>query len=331
MEIGFLTDLRRTPFTTLTWSAHYARMLEVIEEIDHLRGDGIFLAEHHFAEDGYIPQPLTFAAAIAARTQHVRIGTSVLIAPVRHPLHIAEEVAVIDVLSDGRVELGMGAGYAPSEFAAFDVERANRFDLLDSRVADVRRMLREVVSPAPVQDEVPIWCGYLAPTGARRAGRLGEGLLTLERRCHEPYLEGLREGGHDPKSAKMAGVMTLMLAEDPERTRVRLEPHIDYHARQYQRYFDEVAVYEGREPSSGASPGHLLDVLTPDEAVATIRSATDGLPAKRVILWLSVGGMPDDLVEEHVTLTLTKVAPALRSAGQGATDQSDGGAHGPAA
>lgn len=311
MKVGFLADLRNPPPWERPWPQVYGRTLELIEEADRLGVAAIFLGEHHLTTDGYIPQPLTFVAAIAARTTRIRIGTSVVVASFRHPLHIAEEAAVVDVLSGGRLELGLGAGYVPSEFDAFGVARADRFTLLANGIAEVRRLLTDSVSPRPVQDRIPIWCGYFGP-GARRAGLLGEGLLSILQWCVEPYAEGLAAGGHDPSEARMAGPVDIIVTDDPERTRALLQPHIDYQAAAYAVFQDDVARAEKRDPMYlGMADPASYQVLTPEDAVSHIRAVTDGLPAVYVTPGLTIGGMPDDITERHITLVATKVAPAL--------------------
>lgn len=318
MRVGFLTDVRNPPPWERPWAYHYGRTLEFIEEADRLGSPAIFLGEHHLTKDGYMPQPLTFAAAIAARTKTIRIGSGVCLAPLRHPLHIAEQAALVDILSDGRFELGLGAGYVPSEFAAFGAERADRFKAFDHAIAEVRRLLRDVVSPRPIQERVPIWCGYFGK-GARKAGLMGEGLMTLQRSVLDIYLQGLKDGGHDPGDARMASPFDMIVAEDPERARTILQPHIEYQATAYRGYRDEVDIAEGRQPGTSVQGGSgavsSYHVLSPEGAIAHIRKVTEGLPAAYVLPWLSVGGMPDDLVEEHIRLTVTKVAPALASEG----------------
>jgi alkanesulfonate monooxygenase SsuD/methylene tetrahydromethanopterin reductase-like flavin-dependent oxidoreductase (luciferase family) len=314
MQIGFLADVRNPPPWERPWPDHYARTIEFIEEADRLGSHSIWLGEHHQTDDGYLPQPLTFAAAIAARTTTIRIGTQILVAPLRHPQHIAEEAAMVDILSNGRLELGFGAGYVPKEFEAFGIERAERFERLDDTVLEVRRLMAEVISPRPVQDPVPLWVGYFG-AGARRAGIMDVGLLSALPWCLEPYLAGLAEGGHDPGSARMAGGIDLIVAEDPERARAVLEPHVRYQADAYGVLRDEVERAEGREPTPEARLGSAspdsYQILAPDQAVDVIRQRTRGLPVRIITPWLSVGGMPDEFVLEHIRLTTTRVAPAL--------------------
>ena len=176
-----------------------------------------------------------------------------------------------------------------------------------------------MVTPPPAQRPFPIWLGYQGPQGAARAGRLGVGLLSLDQRLLEPYRAGLVEGGHDPASARTGGMLDVIVADDPESALHRILPHYLHQANTYA----ECAVAgTGAEPrvltaekllSRSTSPGTVpgLRVLTPDAAVAAIRDATTDAPVEHVYLWASVAGMPDDLVERHVELLCTQVAPGL--------------------
>ena len=111
MDVGIYFDLRNPPAWATDWSRLYGFSLELCEEAERLGCHAIWLTEHHLFDDGYLPQPLTMAAAVAARTSRVRIGTGVLIAPLHHPVELAEQAAVVDIISSGRVDLGIGAGY----------------------------------------------------------------------------------------------------------------------------------------------------------------------------------------------------------------------------
>jgi alkanesulfonate monooxygenase SsuD/methylene tetrahydromethanopterin reductase-like flavin-dependent oxidoreductase (luciferase family) len=267
-----------------------------------------------------MPQPLTFAAAVAARTSRVRIGTAVLLAALRHPVHIAEEAALVDVLSEGRLELGFGAGYSPREFTAFGADLRGRFASTDAAVREVRRLVDEgVVTPAPVQRPLPIWLGYQGPKGARRAGRLGAGLLAFSPAVVQPYLQGLAEGGHDPVCARLGGLIDLLVTDDPESALEQVLPHYAYQQNTYRRARatgTDAARWVDDPPEAVrarvlARHRGALAVVTPDEAALIIRQRTDGLPVEHVYCWASVAGMPDELVDRHLELLLTRVRPAL--------------------
>src|SRR5919201_6577001 len=111
MNVGIYFDLRNPPAWPTDPARLYGFTLELCEEADALGCHSIWLSEHHLFDDGYLPQPLTFAAAVAARTKRARIGTAIAIAPLHHPSTLAEQAAVLDILSGGRVDVGIGAGY----------------------------------------------------------------------------------------------------------------------------------------------------------------------------------------------------------------------------
>ncbi|MET8578593.1 LLM class flavin-dependent oxidoreductase [Streptomyces sp. NPDC005012] len=320
MKIGLFFDLRNPPRWQRPWAQHYRETLDLIGDAERRGADAVWLTEHHLTDDGYLPQPLTFAAAVAARTSRVRIGTGVLLAALRHPRHTAEEAAIVDLVSGGRLELGIGAGFSPREYDAFGADLRRRYALTDDAAAEIRRLLAEEVSPPPVQRPVPLWMGYQGPRGARRAGLLGTGLLSLDRRLLAPYTEALAEGGHPASAARMGGLVDVVVADDPEEAFRRILPHYVHQVNSYRRIgapgpqaprdltVGEVA--SGAVPRGGI-PG--LRVLTPGDAVRAVRAHTAGLPVEHVHFWTSVAAMPDDLVRRHVELLLGEVAPALRA------------------
>jgi alkanesulfonate monooxygenase SsuD/methylene tetrahydromethanopterin reductase-like flavin-dependent oxidoreductase (luciferase family) len=325
MKVGIFVDLRNPPGWRRPWDRFYEQSIDSVVQAEQLGADSVWLTEHHLFEDGYLPQPLVFAAALAARTSRIRIGTAVLLALLRHPLHIAEEAALVDLISGGRVELGLGPGYVISESEAFGVDISRRFDDTDRAALDIRRLLDGgFVRPQPLQRPFPLWLGYQGPRNARRAGRLGAGLLTLDRRCLVPYFEGLEEGGYSRESGRMAGVVNLIVSDDPEAAWMTLAP---YYAHQLDTYAAAHALGRGSSPEpveigrlrrrGPAGGGSGLSVMTPDDAVSHIRELTAGLPAEHVYFWSSIAGMPDGLANRHRELVFTRVAPALRQATDG--------------
>jgi alkanesulfonate monooxygenase SsuD/methylene tetrahydromethanopterin reductase-like flavin-dependent oxidoreductase (luciferase family) len=338
MRTGIYLDLRNPPQWRRPWAEHYARSLELVERADALGIDSVWLTEHHLWEDGYLPQPLTLAAAVAARTRTMRIGTAVLLAPLRPAIDIAEQAAVVDLVSGGRLELGLGAGYVVPEFEAYGVSVNDRFALLEERVVEVDRLLRDgVVTPPPVQDRVPIWVGGSGRRAARLAGRTGSGLLWLDAEQCSLYLEAFAQSGHDVAKARIGGLANLVIVDDPEEAWSRIAPHLGYQWGSYAYYgrrgSDDRAgsvMVERRnvgdsdslqlDPATIRSAGPAMtspsaDVVTPEEAVRRLSLWLGELPVEHVYFWLSIAGMPDDLVERHVELLATEVAPALRSIG----------------
>jgi alkanesulfonate monooxygenase SsuD/methylene tetrahydromethanopterin reductase-like flavin-dependent oxidoreductase (luciferase family) len=281
----------------------------------------IWVSEHHGFDDGYLPQPLTMAAAIAARTTHARIGTAIMIAPLHHPVAIAEQAAIVDLISGGRLDLGLGAGYRVPEFEMFGADIARRYGATDGRVRDVRALWADgAITPAPIQERVPIWLGYQGPQGARRAGLLGEGLLSADPALWPRYRDALVEGGHDTASGRMAGGLSGWVSNDPEADWPVVSRHLGAQMDSYRRYMvegtDQAAPrpvdperMRHDDPSKGPLRSFLLG--TPDDVAERVRAATAGAPIETVFFWASIAGMDEAMVAEHVRTICTQLAPAL--------------------
>lgn len=323
MNVGVYFDLRNAPRWRQDPTRLYGYTLELCEEAERLGAHSVWLSEHHLFDDGYLPQPLTFAAAVAARTTRVRIGTAVLLAPLHSAAEIAEQVAVVDLVSNGRVDLGLGAGYRVPEFELFGADISRRYGLTDGRVRELRALWAEGrVTPAPVQPRVPIWLGYQGPKGARRAGRLGEGLLSATAALWEPYAEGLREGGHEPAAGRMAGSFQGFVTDDPDRDWPVVSRHLAYQLDSYRRYMVEgtdAPIPKPVDPErvrARDSDAPLASFVygTPDDVAQIVRTRTAGAPVETVFFWVSIGAMSEDLSAQHVRTLCAQLAPLLADA-----------------
>jgi alkanesulfonate monooxygenase SsuD/methylene tetrahydromethanopterin reductase-like flavin-dependent oxidoreductase (luciferase family) len=321
MRIGIYLDLRNPDQWRRPWPDHYRRALDWVVEADRLGIESVWLSEHHGFADGYLPQPLVLAAAIAARTSRIRIGTAVMLAPLRQPLHTAEEAALVDLVSGGRFELGLGAGYRVQEFEDFGADFGSRYRLLETAVTEIREAWSSRLPP-PAQQPPPIWLGAFREAGARRAGRLGTGMLALSRRLLPPYLEGLAAAGLGAGAARMAGAIYMTFSDRPERDWPRVLPHIVHQWDSYSAMAREGTgdrmrpSIQARLESTERGNSRWGRVVTPEEGVAWIREQVDGLPVADLHFWLSIAGMPDDLVEAHLDLLARQVRPAVSGAGE---------------
>src|SRR5581483_9884034 len=243
--------------------------------------------EHQLFDDGYLPQPLTLAAAVAARTRSVRIGTGIVIAPLHHPVEVAEQAAIVDIISAGRVDIGLGAGYRVPEFELFGADIAHRYGTTDQCARELRRLWSGVVTPPPVQARVPIWMGYQGPKGAARAGRLGEGLLSADGRLWPVYRDAFAAAGHDLAGARMTGGISGWATEDPEADWPVVAKHLANQLDSYRRYMVEGTGQpvprpvdpdrlRQREPFSGPI-GYFL-YGTPEEVAVRVREAVGDAP-----------------------------------------------------
>ena len=320
MRLGMYIDMRNAPEWRRPWSSHYGRWLERVEEAERLGADAVWLTEHHFFDDGYLPQCWTLASAIAARTSRVRIGTAVALLPLHSAVELAEQIAIVDVISGGRVEPGFGVGYRKPEYQAFEGDFKHRYTVFARRIRALRQWWGEepgaprLVTPGPVQRPMPMWGGFGGPMGARTAGRLGLGLQSADRQLIDDYREGLRLGGHDPSIARLSAQMEFFVTDDPERTWAAIKDHVTYRWNSYNRY-----MFEGT--SRAANPPQHFDIAaindrfvlgTAEQIAAVVKERTDGLPVTDLYTWSDYPGIPDELIDRHLELTFNEVAPLIR-------------------
>lgn len=163
--------------------------LEDIRWADANGFTSVVFAEHHFLDDGWLPRPMLLAAAAAAVTRRMRVGTDIVILPLHHPVAVAEEAAVLDVMSGGRALLGVGLGWIQAEFDGFGVPYRRRARVYQRSIEIVRALLRgetvgddghyrfegAKVRPLPANAAgIPFWMGALEDAGVQRAARSGD-------------------------------------------------------------------------------------------------------------------------------------------------------------
>lgn len=304
MRIGLYYDLRN-PGAARPWTDVYGSALERIRWADAEGIDAIWVSEHHGFADGYLPAPLTFCAAIAALTKRARIGTAVVVSPVIPTVALAEQAAVVDILSEGRLVLGLGAGWRAEEFTEFGATFAHRYQALEDAV----RALPELwasgkATPAPIQQPLPIWVGARGPRGARLAGRTGSGLLWIDPDLVEPYVAGLASATV-PVRPRLGGLANIFLADDPDRVRATIRENGRRNRSSYQ----------GADASVKPATFPKLKILTPADAADYVRRLCSGLPVTDVFCFGDIGGLGDHLVDRHTELVVRELRSSLATAG----------------
>jgi alkanesulfonate monooxygenase SsuD/methylene tetrahydromethanopterin reductase-like flavin-dependent oxidoreductase (luciferase family) len=258
VKFGYQIDFRNPPGSGRSFGELYNEMFRQVERTEELGFDSIWLTEHHLTDDGYLPSLMPMAAAIAARTRRVEIGTYVMLFPFYHPIKLAEDIAVVDVISGGRLRIGVGQAYRAEEFAAFGINKKQRlgrtlealeilklastgerfsfkgryFDLTDVRVL-----------PRPISQPHPelLW-GVGAPKGIQRAAEMGLSFATVgAASAVRIYHDALRALGKDPASFSVVGSRTVYIADSAEEAWNDIERPSLYWAENYGRWLAQHA------------------------------------------------------------------------------------------
>jgi len=318
-------DMRAPAFSPASPAELYAAALDMAEYVDGRGFDSVTLSEHHGVDDGFLPAPLPMAGCILGRTRKLRVGVAALLATLYDPVKLAEDLAVLDLASQGRIGVTAGMGYRPEEYESFGKDWHARGKRLDEVVEVLLQAwtgepfeyrghtLR--VTPKPFTRPHPtLFIGGQSKAGARRAARFGLPYqpATNDAEMIQLYLsECERRGVANPLVLPPGSGEMLWVSEDPDRTWSEIGPYLLHDAETYASW----------QPSSQRSVVHSLAldvaglraegkyrVLTPDECVA--RAQQQG-PLAVFILFPLCGGTPPDLAWPSVQLYTEEVLPRI--------------------
>jgi hypothetical protein len=301
--------------------------LDQVAWADDLGFDVVGLGEHHCSADGYNPSPLPLACAMAARTRKIKLRTSVLLAPLYDPVKLAEDAAVTQVISNGRLLLGIGAGYRPSEFESFNRRLDDRWRAMGD-ICDFLRLAWTgepfewngrtcIVTPKPEPFAPPILLGGSSAAAARRAARIADGWFPpLEERLWAPYREEcIKLGKPDPGSYPKHGPIFLWVSENPEKSWEQLLPHVQHQLLSYAEWTREafgkpLGPYAGDGMTAETikkSPAYK--VLTPDQALELAEKL-----GQHSVIYLNplLAGIDPDVSWQMLQLYEREVHPHLR-------------------
>ncbi len=341
MKLGFgLITCQRYPGDPRSDEDRYTEALELAEQAERIGLDSVWVSEHHFVDDAYLPSVLPMCAAIAARTRRVLVGTALLLAPLIEPLRLVEDAAVVDLLSRGRLVLGLGLGWRAEEFEAFGVPLRERVSRLEEAVRVARQAWAGklvtggtrsypgvAVTPAPSRaGGPPLWIGALSEPAVRRAGRIGDGFMATDVTA-ESFAEQVRwareereRSGRDPATLAISlHLPTFAFEGNPRRAWELVRPYHRYVSWKYEdmdgarsRLGPPVApppLPSGEEEALRAS----ILLGTPEEVaeqIARFRDAAGG--DVHYIARLYWPGMDRALQREALDVFGERVAPLLR-------------------
>ncbi len=313
-------DMRRPSFSVPA-AELYRAAIEQAAWADQNGFDIVQFSEHHGVEDGYLPSPIVLASAIASHTEKLRLRFALITLPFHDPLRIAEDLAVLDNISNGRVHAIFGGGYAQHEFAMFNVSTADRPRLMETGIEAIKqawtgepfnyqgRTVR--ITPTPVQRPGPeIWMGGSSPAAARRAARLCDGFYTAEADMYQHYFDEAQRLGKQPQPWWDIGFGFLHVAEDPEQSWQQLAPYLCHELNSYAEWTAQLSgeAFTPLTPEAVRATG-LYPILTPEQAIEYARErGADG----NITLHPLCGGMPPELGWESLHLFASEVLPAIR-------------------
>lgn len=335
------------------WQSQRSAYHDAIDQAlyaDALGYDAVWVAEHHFSEYGIAPDVAVLAAALAQRVRRMRIGTAVNILPFNHPIRTAESFAMVDVLSDGRLDFGVGRGYQPVEFEGFGLSMDESRDRFDEALEIVRRAwteervdyegrfwtVRDVsVRPRPVQQpHPPIWGAAVSPGSFERMARRGLRILTapsitppaLMAESYRTYRRVWVEAGHPPEDLEVPALHFTYVADfEPN---ARREPE-----RSVMWYFETFARMIAPAAAACPSPDYAFyararehlqtveydklyrDVLLfgdVSRVIDRIHFLREELGITYLLCWMNFGGLPADLARDSIRRFAEKVIPKFR-------------------
>ena len=331
VNFGLWYDFRNPAPRPLQFQDFYRASLQQIAWAEQLGFDSVWLTEHHFCDDGYSPSPLVVASAIAARTRIMRIGTNLILLPLYHPVRVAEDAATLSLLSGGRFDLGVGAGYVEAEYRTFRRSLRNRPSLMEESIAIIRRAWsgepvnfqgkrfqvgNVPVLPAPEQP-VRILMGATSPPAVERAARISDGFLSSGGIGQQDFVNALAALDRPGENGNIFAGCWGIVAEDPEREAEALGPYLLHQMRGYL----EMGAFGGGDGAprfdtpADAVAGGFYQFWTPDQAVDQILSELKAFPQIRDMhFWAQFPGEPIESGSRRIELIARRVLPRVREA-----------------
>jgi alkanesulfonate monooxygenase SsuD/methylene tetrahydromethanopterin reductase-like flavin-dependent oxidoreductase (luciferase family) len=332
LTFGYLYDFRNAPQWHKPWTSLYAETLDVIAWSEMAGFHGAWVPEHHGADDGYQPAPSIALAAIAARTKTIRLGSAIALAPLYHPVRFAEECAVLDILSGGRLEMALAIGYRKREYDAYGLDFTKRGSRFDEFLQIVRTLwagetvnfegrhfaIRNAkVMPASPRGQIPLYIGGFVEKALERVAKYADGYFGNEEVC-DLYMQKVKEQGKDPAGAgiRIQGLF-LAVAHDPEKAMQELAPYYHFVNNSYGIWLNEDNALGIDGPKlkpmelEAFKRSGILQILTPEQAIAKFTDMRSCMPIEHFMMMMPPG-LPADRFVKYAQIFADEVVPAFR-------------------
>jgi len=298
----------------------YAQLMAQCELAERLGYDTFFCAEHHFHEYGVVPDPAVMLSALAQRTRRIRLGTAVSILTFHDPRRIAETYAMVDMMSGGRLVLGVGSGYLAHEFAGFEADPKAKRGVFNAKLAAVRRLLageahgKAVLNVLPHEGRVPpVYVAVLARDGAFHVGAQGNRIFTVPyASCRDfedvgamldEFRHGRSQAGQAPDEDDHVFTFHTYVAESDEQARRECKAAYDLYVDT--RLYAKKHVYEDVLATGLCLFGSV-------ETVSEKMRRLQEMGVRHVATMHNFGALDPALVERSMTLFAKEVMPQVR-------------------
>jgi len=318
-------DMRRPAISTLSAGDLYRISLEMSTWADQNGLSSVVLSEHHGVDDGYLSSPLVMAGAVAGATKNILINIAAILTPLYNPLRLAEDIAVLDLASGGRVSHVLGLGYRPSEYEMFGKEWKGRGKAFDEMLGVMKQAWTGEpfeyqghtvqVTPAPLSKPHPlIFIGGSSPNAAKRAAKHGMSFFPAlgDPSLGQIYRDECERLGIRPGLVLLpSGPGFVHVAEDPDKAWAEIGEHILYETMVYASWqlpgqTSHVHSHATTVDELRAEGNYLI--VTPDECV---KIANDLGKWASLVLHPLIGGMPPEQAWSSLELLSSKVMPNL--------------------
>jgi alkanesulfonate monooxygenase SsuD/methylene tetrahydromethanopterin reductase-like flavin-dependent oxidoreductase (luciferase family) len=331
-KISIWTDARPEPGEA-RGTRRYAELLEEARLADTLLFHTFATTEQHGVEDGYLPAQLPLIAGLGVATERIRFMTNALLLPLHPWRQVVEQAIVADLLTGGRLALGVAAGGYAREFDLFGIDFHKRGELMERGLAFVRQGLHEgslpdgpggtdvEVSPRPVQDRVPVYLGGAAPKVIDRAVRLADGVLPVDFFAPESEFADLWDNRLAPALARHGKSLDnfrfticvpMWVSEDPERDWNNFyERAVEYQFNQYANWAGDRAKVGVHTDSDTPWQRETMLVDTPENIVRRLNNIRARAPYHEVVFWYRIPHIGHERALAHLELVAHKIVPFL--------------------
>ena len=330
LRLGVVYDFRNPCDSGVDNQAFYGEVMDQAVWLDGLGLDLVWFTEHHFVEDGYLPSWIPMAAALAARTRNVRFSSDISILPLYQPVRLAEDLAVLDNISGGRAEIGIGLGYVPWDFDGYGIPVKQRVSHTNEGLEILTRCFSGerfsfsgkrysakdvIIKPDYIQPGgPPLWVAASSAAGARRAARFNAHLLPQGpyETTIQVWRDELSAQGRNPDDYRVGIIKPCFVTNDKDRD----WPAIRAAERRRMEYYGRAFEAAGR----GAPPDQDHERISQnwvvgdvDHCVAELNAYIAQYGITDLVTWAVPPGLRPADVKDSLEQFTTQVAPRLKA------------------